>query len=244
MVRLRRGCLVWHTSAHARPLPNPPQPTRCALSQQTPRSCTSLEHVAGLLALQLPSGDPVGCRWHLAAQLMPQRPPASRLLARRRTSLRAAWSCCTPCPTLCAATRCCASWPWHDTGRPCRWAMATVFTTQHSMDGPRRSDRKRTQTQFQGATETVARDAGRTRAVQGKARKAREAAVASAYEPLVGLKQLGEVGGGEGSVQAPRVRDHRAPQRPLQWLRWLLAIIPLKWMGHVGQAGRAPRLTS
>jgi hypothetical protein len=36
--------------------------------------------------------------------------------------------------------------------------------------------------------------------VKGKARKAREAAVASAYEPLVGLKQLGTVGGGEGSV--------------------------------------------
>ncbi len=31
-------------------------------------------------------------------------------------------------------------------------------TAQHSMDGPRRSDRKRTQTDFLGATETVAKD--------------------------------------------------------------------------------------
>jgi hypothetical protein len=64
----------------------------------------------------------------------------------------------------------------------------------------RRSERKRTQTQFEAATETVARDAGKTRAVQGRARRAREAAVASAYEPLVGLKQLGAAGGGEGRV--------------------------------------------
>jgi hypothetical protein len=51
----------------------------------------------------------------------------------------------------------------------------------------RRSDRKRTQT-------------GSTRAVQGRARLAREAAIDSAYEPLGGLKQLGAAGGGEGSV--------------------------------------------
>jgi hypothetical protein len=68
------------------------------------------------------------------------------------------------------------------------------------MSEPRRSDRKRSQTQFQGATEAVARDAGRTTAVQGGARRAREAAVASAYEPLVELKQLGAAGGGEGRV--------------------------------------------
>ena len=68
------------------------------------------------------------------------------------------------------------------------------------MDGSRRSERKRTQTQFQAATEPVARDAGRTQAVQGRAGRARAAAIASAYEPLVGLKQLGAVGGGEGSI--------------------------------------------
>jgi hypothetical protein len=33
-----------------------------------------------------------------------------------------------------------------------------------------------------------------------QARRAREAAVGSAYEPLGGLKQLGEAGGGEGRV--------------------------------------------
>jgi hypothetical protein len=65
------------------------------------------------------------------------------------------------------------------------------------MDGPRRSERKRTQTDFLAATEAVA---GRTRAVQGIARQAREVAVAAAYEPLAGLVQLGAAGGGEGSV--------------------------------------------
>jgi hypothetical protein len=64
------------------------------------------------------------------------------------------------------------------------------------MDGPRRSDRKRTQTQFLWATETLG-GAGRDHAAE---RRAREAAVASAYEPLVGLKQLGAAGGGKGRV--------------------------------------------
>jgi hypothetical protein len=68
------------------------------------------------------------------------------------------------------------------------------------MDGPRRSGRKRTQTQFQAATETVARDAGKTQAGQGRARRARAAAIAASYEPLGGLVQLGEAGGGEGCV--------------------------------------------
>ncbi len=65
--------------------------------------------------------------------------------------------------------------------------------SQHSMDGPRRSDRKRTQTEFLGATE-----AGRDRDKESvlAARRAHDAAVASAYEPMGGLKQLGEVGGG------------------------------------------------
>ncbi len=107
-----------------------------------------------------------------------------------------------------------------------------------NMSEPRRSDRKRTQTQFQGGTE--APRTGRDRLSEALARAA---AIASAYEPLVGLVQLGAVGGGEGRVwvsadgssalgarqeqarwPAPGVRDHRAPQRPLQqWLRWLLA---------------------
>jgi hypothetical protein len=68
------------------------------------------------------------------------------------------------------------------------------------MTKPRRSERKRTQTQFQGATETVANNAGRTQAVEGRARRARAAAIAAAYEPLGGLVQLGEAGGGEGRV--------------------------------------------
>jgi hypothetical protein len=65
------------------------------------------------------------------------------------------------------------------------------------MDGPRRSDRKRTQTQFLGATEAPR---SQTKESQLSACRAREAAVASAYEPLGGLVQLGEVGGGEGRV--------------------------------------------
>jgi hypothetical protein len=68
------------------------------------------------------------------------------------------------------------------------------------MSDLRRSERKRTQTQFEAATETVANSSGRTKAVQGRARRARAAAIAAAYEPLVGLVQLGEAGGGEGSV--------------------------------------------
>jgi hypothetical protein len=63
-----------------------------------------------------------------------------------------------------------------------------------TMEGPRRSQRKRTQTDFVGATEVE-----RTGRDQLSERRAREAAVASAYEPLVGLKRLGG-GGGEGRV--------------------------------------------
>ncbi len=65
------------------------------------------------------------------------------------------------------------------------------------MSDLRRSERKRTQTQFEAATETVANSSGRTKAVQGIASRARAAAVASAYEPLGGLVQLG---GGEGRI--------------------------------------------
>jgi hypothetical protein len=68
------------------------------------------------------------------------------------------------------------------------------------MSEPRRSDRKRTQTHFQGATEVSGRGGG-TKDGKATARRARAAAVASAYEPLGGLKQLGEAGGGEGSVR-------------------------------------------
>jgi hypothetical protein len=97
-----------------------------------------------------------------------------------------------------AATR--ASWEGHASQtRPylAKVQEVPVSAAQHSMDGPRRSGRKRTQTQFEAATETVAKDAGRTRAVQGIARRARAAAIAAAYEPLGGLVQLGEAGGGE-----------------------------------------------
>jgi hypothetical protein len=68
------------------------------------------------------------------------------------------------------------------------------------MTEQRRSDRKRNQTDFLGATEAVAKDAGKTKESQLSACRAREAAIASAYEPLVGLVQLGEAGGGEGSA--------------------------------------------
>jgi hypothetical protein len=59
------------------------------------------------------------------------------------------------------------------------------------MSEPRRSDIKRNQTQFLGGTE----EQGAQRTSQ-ESHEAREAAVANAYEPLGGLKQLGEVGGG------------------------------------------------
>jgi hypothetical protein len=59
-----------------------------------------------------------------------------------------------------------------------------------------RSERKRTQTQFLGGTEVSGR-AGRDQPAE---RRARAAAIASAYEPLGGLVQLGAVGGGEGRV--------------------------------------------
>jgi hypothetical protein len=52
-------------------------------------------------------------------------------------------------------------------------------------------------TDFLGGTE-AGRD--KTKQSQLSARLAREAAIASAYEPLVGLKQLGEVEGGGGRV--------------------------------------------
>jgi hypothetical protein len=63
------------------------------------------------------------------------------------------------------------------------------------MSDPRRSDRKRTQTQLTGATETERRPGGGTREERNQASRAREAAVASAYGPLDGVVQLGEVGG-------------------------------------------------
>jgi hypothetical protein len=80
-------------------------------------------------------------------------------------------------------------------------AARAAATTQHSMDGPRRSERKRTQTDFLGATETLrdGKEPGRRAAAQAKASRARAAAIAAAYEPLGGLVQLGEAGGGEGS---------------------------------------------
>ncbi len=61
----------------------------------------------------------------------------------------------------------------------------------------RRSDRKRRQTDFLEGTETGRRQ---TKESALSARRARAAAIAAAYEPLVGLVQLGEVEGGEGSV--------------------------------------------
>jgi hypothetical protein len=65
------------------------------------------------------------------------------------------------------------------------------------MSDLRRSDRKRTQTQFTQATQALQ---VRTQESERAASRRREAAVASAYGGLVGLKQLGAAGGGEGSV--------------------------------------------
>jgi hypothetical protein len=62
------------------------------------------------------------------------------------------------------------------------------------MSEPRRTDRKRTQTQFTGATEVKGKGGG-TKESALSACRAPEAAIASAYEPLVGLKQLGAVEG-------------------------------------------------
>jgi hypothetical protein len=56
------------------------------------------------------------------------------------------------------------------------------------MSEERRSDRKPTQTDFLGLTQTPPK--GQAKAISEPARRARKAAVASAYEPLVGLKQL------------------------------------------------------
>jgi hypothetical protein len=68
------------------------------------------------------------------------------------------------------------------------------------MCAPRMSERKRTQTQFLEVS-------GRTDTDQLSERRARDAAVASAYVPLGGLVQLGEVGGGEGRAwEAPAAR--------------------------------------
>jgi hypothetical protein len=72
----------------------------------------------------------------------------------------------------------------------------TTHTPLLNMSEPRGSDRKRTQTQFFAATETRG-DANRDQPAE---RRARAAAIAKAYEPLGGLKQLGAVGGGEGRV--------------------------------------------
>ncbi len=79
--------------------------------------------------------------------------------------------------------------------------MAGVFKkiATIEMAEPRRSDRKRNQTDFLGAGETLGRS-GRTKESELSACRAHEAAVANAYERLAGLKQLGEAWGGEGSV--------------------------------------------
>jgi hypothetical protein len=77
------------------------------------------------------------------------------------------------------------------TGRPTGFRMSEL----------RRSDRKRTQTQFQGATEGHRRQ---TLENQLSSRRAHEAAVASAYEPLGGLVQLSAAGSGGGRVWVAR----------------------------------------
>jgi hypothetical protein len=90
------------------------------------------------------------------------------------------------------------------------------------MDGPRRSERKRNQTDFLEATETRrdARRSGRGDEAQAKASRAHEAAVGNAYEPLGGLVQLGAVGGegrvwvgepGEGGAEDSPALDGFAP---------------------------------
>jgi hypothetical protein len=93
-------------------------------------------------------------------------------------------ACCLLCHTA-FATR-----PGAGAPSPTQHSPATI-----EMIELRRSDRKRNQTDFLGATETL-RD-GR-RGTAGTSR-ARAAAIAAAYEPLAGLVQLGAVGA-EGRV--------------------------------------------
>jgi hypothetical protein len=64
-------------------------------------------------------------------------------------------------------------------------------------EGQRRSDRKRTQNPFHQPEEAPRKNY--TKENQQQAARAHEAAVAAAYEPLRGLKQLSEAGGGEGA---------------------------------------------
>ncbi len=80
------------------------------------------------------------------------------------------------------------------TVRSCRQGPPRPRLPHHRRAEQRRSERKRTQTDFLGATETLR--GGR----RGTAGTSRAAAIAAAYEPLAGLKQLGEVEGGEGRV--------------------------------------------
>jgi hypothetical protein len=88
-------------------------------------------------------------------------------------------------------------------------------TILHIMDVSRRSERKRTQTDFLGATETLrdARRSGRRDEAQAKASRAHEAAVGNAYEPLGGLVQLGAVGG-EGRVWVGEPGEDGAEDSP------------------------------
>jgi hypothetical protein len=80
--------------------------------------------------------------------------------------------------------------------------MHTYICLHFDMSELRRSDRKRTATDFLGLAQAPPKS--QAAEVSQPARRAREAALASAYEPLVGLVQLCEVGG-EGRVWAGRL---------------------------------------
>ncbi len=71
------------------------------------------------------------------------------------------------------------------------WYIFTRFSE------PRRSQRKRNQTDFLGGTEAPRKSVTEAKR---EARRAHEAAIASAYDRLVGLVQLGEAGGAGGRV--------------------------------------------
>jgi hypothetical protein len=86
-----------------------------------------------------------------------------------------------------------------------------AFIHTYLMSELRRSDRKRRQTDFLEGTE-AGRDKTTERALS--ARLAHEAAVESAYEPLVGLKQLGAMGGGEGRVWVGEPGEDGAEDSP------------------------------
>jgi hypothetical protein len=107
--------------------------------------------------------------------------------------------------------------------------MFQTYTLHFDMSEPRRSDRKRAATDFLGAKSSEALQSSSKEAKEA-ARLADEAAVASAYDRLVGLVQLGQAGGGGGRVWAGSDGSPALPAfAPLPNDRQRLAVAPLPW---------------